>query len=603
MSGGDVELADEQEMIPQTDGSVVDRESSTAKAADGDDPNNDANNNKKNSKGSSKFFELFRFGSRSSNDDTDDENEPKNGQNGIQEKVFGNQSDSDSGDESDGDDYVGNDIQDIADSLRDAQLVIPDTGQIDHEEDDQKEGSDETEHDDKGESTEKSKDDFWGNAMKMILGGGADDDGESLSSAVAFARAAVAASQGEMAETKAAMSPDEWLKLSRVLLKQLDVAFGEIPVNKIDPVAFPYYLESQDAKKNPSWKRRLHRFMPGVPKETIFGLHDALYLSQLAYVDTVEEVQDGLETYIGAKFELVFCTTESTPVVPAHFLVVKKEPKSKRSHKPKSWSLPWSKNKHDDHQKKEYVEIVLSIRGTKTVEDMFSDALLECTEYRGGKAHDGVCASGISIVEKHTDLILRILKMSGRKKVRLTLLGHSLGAGAASIACIEFNENHPDIIEADCIGFGWYVLSFPLRLRVSGFRPVGHCDYLQTNRFFLLSPSLFPHSVISPSISFHSPALLSLELSEKWKDKITTVVNDADMVVRMSGATVANLLMDVLEFHYQETLMEDVKQVRYETKDIVGAAYHPMGSTNVHSLFLLLCCRFSFVFKACGSCF
>ena len=251
------------------------------------------------------------------------------------------------------------------------------------------------------------------------------------------------------------MSPDEWLKLSRVLLKQLDVAFGEIPVNKIDPVAFPYYLESQDAKKNPSWKRRLHRFMPGVPKETIFGLHDALYLSQLAYVDTVEEVQAGLEKYDGAKFELVFCTTESTPVVPAHFMVVKKEPKSKRPHKPKSWSLPWSKSKHGDHKKKEYVEIVLSIRGTKTVEDMFSDALLECTEYRGGKAHDGVCASGLSIVEKHTALILRVLKMSGRKKVRLTLLGHSLGAGAASIACIEFNENHPDKIEADCIGFGW----------------------------------------------------------------------------------------------------------------------------------------------------
>ena len=473
MSGEDVELADEQEMISSTNGSVVDRESSTSKAADGDDPKTDTNNS--NNKSSSKFFELFRFGSRSSNDDSDDENETKNDQNGIQEKVLGDQqSDDDNGNESDDDDdYVGEDIQDIADSLRDAQLFIPDAGQIDHEEDDQKEGGD-----DKGEKAKESKDDFWGNVMTMILGGGADDDGESLSSAVAFARAAVAVSQGEMAETKAAMSPDDWLKLSRVLLKQLDVAFGEIPVDKIDPVAFPYYLESQDAKKNPSWKRRLHRFMPGVPKETIFGLHDALYLSQLAYVDTVEEVQDGLEKYNGAKFELVFCTTESTPVVPAHFLVVKKEPKSKRSHKPKSWSLPWSKNNHDDHQKKEYVEIVLSIRGTKTVEDMFSDALLECTEYRGGKAHDGVCASGISIVEKHTDLILRILKMSGRKKVRLTLLGHSLGAGAASIACIEFNENHPDIIEADCIGFGWYVWIsfFPLRLRSSWCKPVAHCD-------------------------------------------------------------------------------------------------------------------------------
>ena len=85
-------------------------------------------------------------------------------------------------------------------------------------------------------------------------------------------------------------------------------------------------------------------------------------------------------------------------------------------------------------------------------------------------------------------------------------------AGAAAIACIEFNEEHGDKIDADCIGFG-------------------------------------------------CPALLSLELSEKWKPKITTVVNDADMVVRMSGATVANLLMDVLEFNYKDILMADIKQV------------------------------------------
>ena len=96
---------------------------------------------------------------------------------------------------------------------------------------------------------------------------------------------------------------------------------------------------------------------------------------------------------------------------------------------------------------------------------------------------------------------------------------------------------------------------------------------------FLLS--FCPHSIVPPLIFWHSPALLSLELSEKWKDKITTVVNDADMVVRMSGATVANLLMDVLEFDYQETLMEDVRQVRYKMMDVLESSYHSNGSINV----------------------
>jgi hypothetical protein len=59
----------------------------------------------------------------------------------------------------------------------------------------------------------------------------------------------------------------------------------------------------------------------------------------------------------------------------------------------------------------------------------------------------------------------------------------------------------------------------------------------------------------------NSPALLSAELSQKWETKITTVINDADLVVRMSGATVGNLLMDLLEFDHKDTLMDDVKQV------------------------------------------
>ena len=81
---------------------------------------------------------------------------------------------------------------------------------------------------------------------------------------------------------------------------------------------------------------------------------------------------------------------------------------------------------------------------------------------------------------------MRILKMSGRSKMKLTVLGHSLGAGAAAIACIEFNDN--DKIDAKCIGFG-------------------------------------------------CPALLDAKQSEKWKDKIITVISDSDCVCRMSGAT------------------------------------------------------------------
>lgn len=395
------------------------------------------------------------------------------------------------------------DLDDSDDPLRDAQLA----DKSNEEEDD---------------GQEKEKQSVWGNIIKLVLGGaGSGGDGgggkeagggeveQTVSSAVAFVKSSVGANQGEMAETQTTVSAEDMMNMSKVVLQQLKGAFGDLPTDKLDPVSFPYFLESQDEKKNPSWKRRLHRFMPGIPKETVRGLHDALYLAELAYVDTVEDVQAGLAKFVGGpKYELVYCTTDSTPVAPAHFMVLKKETKKKKSDEKKKSPFPWSGADKD----KSYIEIVLAIRGTKTVGDMLSDALLETSDYRGGKAHDGVCASGLYIVQKHADLILHTLKMSGRDKVKLTLIGHSLGAGAASIACIEFNEEHGDKIEASCIGFG-------------------------------------------------CPALLNQELSEKWKPKITTVVNDADMVVRMSGATVANLIMDVLEFDYRDRAMEDVRQV------------------------------------------
>lgn len=69
--------------------------------------------------------------------------------------------------------------------------------------------------------------------------------------------------------------------------------------------------------------------------------------------------------------------------------------------------------------------------------------------------------------------------------------------GAAAIACIEFNDNSK--IEASCIGFG-------------------------------------------------CPALLDKKQSEKWKDKILTIIDDADCVPRMSGAAGTPWLLSKMKF-------------------------------------------------------
>jgi hypothetical protein len=254
----------------------------------------------------------------------------------------------------------------------------------------------------------------WDSIVQLMTGGKEN----ALENIISIVSNVMASQLGDLSTTESVFSADDFKKVITTLLEQVRDNFEDVPIFDIDPLAFVYYLEKEDRMKNPSWKRRLHRFMPSIKLETVYGLHDALYLSQLSYVDTVEEVQHGLQSYKGAKYELVYCTTEGRPQQPANILVIKKE-----------GSVPGSK-KHNYSllSKKEYVECVLIVRGTKTLEDMFSDALLEATPYRDGMAHHGVCQSGLYLVQKHTDALLNILKMSGRDKVKLTILGHSLGA-------------------------------------------------------------------------------------------------------------------------------------------------------------------------------
>ena len=61
------------------------------------------------------------------------------------------------------------------------------------------------------------------------------------------------------------------------------------------------------------------------------------------------------------------------------------------------------------------------------------------------------------------------------------------------------------------------------------------------------------------AVGFGCPSLLSRELSTSTKDYITTVVNDADIVPRMSGASMHNLMLDLIEYDWTDDALEDVE--------------------------------------------
>ena len=168
--------------------------------------------------------------------------------------------------------------------------------------------------------------------------------------------------------------------------------------------------------------------------------------------------------------------TDSLPHLPAHFMLIhKKLSPLDTKNTQTSFYPPWYDRKKDTE-----LTIAIVVRGTKHLSDAIADALLEPVEYKGGKAHSGILESGKNLAAKYVPKLKALLSASGRDKIRLTLVGHSLGAAAASIAAMELRE-HEEWMTVDALGFG-------------------------------------------------CPSLLSKELSESTKDYITTVVADADVV-------------------------------------------------------------------------
>lgn len=275
----------------------------------------------------------------------------------------------------------------------------------------------------------------------------------------------------------------------------LDRHFGHIDLGKLSPANLMYFLEHEDEVKNPSWKRRKHRFFKAVDPKEVYELHDALWLSEISYTDNVGQLEELLNT-TKDQYELVYSKMESAPSEPAHYIAIKKQQKK------------WSNS----------VEVLMSIRGTKELGDLLSDAFLDAADYRGGKAHAGVMESGRHIAKKHTDLLRKLLDASGKNRISLVIVGHSLGAGAASIAAMEFNDL--DFVDATAVGFG-------------------------------------------------CPSLLSNDLAESTKDYILTIVTDSDVVPRMSGATVGNIILDIMGFDWTKRALRDVQQVVDVVRDNV----------------------------------
>lgn len=102
--------------------------------------------------------------------------------------------------------------------------------------------------------------------------------------------------------------------------------------------------------------------------------------------------------------------------------------------------------------------IVLSIRGTTTLADVFTDVLITPSKFLGMKAHSGVLRSAINVVDGAKPELERMMDANPDRKV--IIVGHSLGAATAILAaldCFGEDSDHYDYMLAgkvECWAFG-----------------------------------------------------------------------------------------------------------------------------------------------------
>lgn len=298
----------------------------------------------------------------------------------------------------------------------------------------------------------------------------------------------VASSQQQESEPLQQLVEIFWNATKRVH-SQLKNTFEEIFERfDLNPLQAFYHMQQQEIEKNSVYKRKQHAFMPQLTLKQAIPLADGLYLSQLAYVDTCDHVVEHLKSFHNNTWALMNCSCTGKPSQPAHFVAVRKEAEPLQSKK-----NFWERILSPDDDESNVLEVVIVVRGSKEIADFISDGLLEPVDYRGGKAHDGILSSAQWLHQQYVGFFARLLELTGRRKLKLWCVGHSLGAGTAALAALEFNAaaNNNGTIAARALGFG-------------------------------------------------TPATTSKDLSLAMKSTVTTVVNDADCIPRMSGAALAN---------------------------------------------------------------
>jgi hypothetical protein len=157
--------------------------------------------------------------------------------------------------------------------------------------------------------------------------------------------------------------------------------------------------------------------------------------------------------------------------------------------------------------------VVLAIRGTFNGTDLVTDACSTSVPFLGGFAHSGVVMSAWQIISTRLPQMTRACYENPDFKVLLT--GHSMGAAVAVCVAMLLRSGDSDVISAAKNG----VEGLP--------NSEGAIEAVTKN---------------CSVVSFASPAVVTLDLSLKCKEYVTSIVAGKDVIPRLCYASIRRLL-------------------------------------------------------------
>lgn len=159
--------------------------------------------------------------------------------------------------------------------------------------------------------------------------------------------------------------------------------------------------------------------------ETVHALHERVHLAAIAYLSSSEEIASQL-AQMHRPYELRRCETAGSFREPSFFIAASRDSS----------------------------ELAVVVRGTKNWYDALTDGLVEQTEFLPGHfAHAGIVSAAQHVVMQTEGEVQRALFTDG---MRVTFLGHSLGAGASALAALIWKKHklfkctRADQIQAFC---------------------------------------------------------------------------------------------------------------------------------------------------------